>query len=200
MKPSATKQAGRDWQLRPACQGDAADIARLFLISSDGLAAYIWERDRAPDVDLMAHGAARYRRRNTAFSFENCRVAVAGGAVIGMLHAFEMPEDDAVEKDPVLRPYSQLEDPGSLYVSGIAIDAGWRGRGIGNALLDAAEETARAIGLDRVSLICFEANRDALRLYLRRGFDVIDRRPIVAHPTLHYSEGDALLMQMPLAA
>jgi len=36
------------YHIRPAAARDAADIARLFLVSSDGLAAYIWERDRAP--------------------------------------------------------------------------------------------------------------------------------------------------------
>lgn len=185
--------------VRSATAKDAADIARLFLVSSDGLAAYIWERDRAPEVDLMAHGAARYARQGTAFSYENCTVAASDDRVIAMLHAFEMPEPDGVEEDPVLRPYAELEDPGSLYISGIAADADWRGQGIGNALLDVAEDIALKRDCDRLSLICFEANQDALRLYRRRGYVEVDRRPIVPHPCLHYKEGDALLMRLTLS-
>ncbi len=102
------------YHIRPATARDAADIARLFLVSSDGLATYIWERDCAPGIDLLAHGAARYARQGVAFSYENCTVAAAGDRVVAMIHAFEMPESDGVEEDSILRPYSELEDPGSL--------------------------------------------------------------------------------------
>ncbi len=186
------------YHVRPATARDAADIARLFLVSSDGLAAYIWEHDRAPGIDPLSHGAARYARQGVAFSYENCTVAAACDRVVAMIHAFEMPESDGVEEDPILRPYSELEDPGSLYISGIAVDADRRGQGIGNALLDVAEDTASERGCDRLSLICFEANQDALRLYRSRGYVEIDRRPLMPHPCLNYSEGDALLMRLGL--
>lgn len=193
-KPMRTTDAAIS--IRTAVERDAADIARLFLVSSDGLAAYIWDCDRPPGLDLLAHGAARYARRGTAFSYENCTVAASGERVIAMLHAFEMPESEGIEEDPILRPYAELEDPGSLYISGIAVDAGWRGQGIGGALLDVAEDLASHRGCDRLSLICFEENQDALRLYRRRGYEEIDRRPIAPHPCLHHTEGDALLMRL----
>ena len=87
------------YRIRPAEARDAADIARLFLVSSDGLAAYIWERDRAPEVEPMAHGAARYARQGTIFSYENCTVATSGDQVVAMLHAFEMLMSDGIEED-----------------------------------------------------------------------------------------------------
>ena len=106
--------------IRWAERSDAADIARLFLISSDGLAAYIWRKLAPEGAPLEAVGAARYARTGTAFSFENCLLATRGETVVGMAHAFEMPEPsvDDDETDPVLAPYAALEDPGSLYVSG----------------------------------------------------------------------------------
>jgi ribosomal protein S18 acetylase RimI-like enzyme len=188
-----------DYQIRPATAQDAGDIARLFLISSDGLAAYIWDRDRAPGVELMDHGAARYARQAMAFSYENCTIVTSANRVIAMLLAFEIPVAQGVEEDPVLRPYSELEDPGSLYISGVAVDAEWRGKGIGSALLNIAENVASQQGIERLSLICLEANQAALRLYRRRGYTEINRRPIVPHPCLHYSEGDALLMRLSLS-
>ncbi len=184
--------------LRAAVEDDAREIAGLFLISSDGLAAYIWERDRASGVSLIEHGTARYARRSTLFSFENCTLAMMGGEVVAMLHAFEMPADDSVEEDPVLRPYSELEDAGSFYISGLAVKEARRGRGIGGLLLGQAEAKARDQGLTRLSLICFERNEGACALYLRRGYRIIDRRPLVPHPTLHYADGDALLMALEL--
>jgi ribosomal protein S18 acetylase RimI-like enzyme len=185
--------------LRPARRQDAADIARLFLISSDGLAEYIWNRDRPAGVGLLAHGTARYARENTAFSYQNCMVVEAGGGVVAMLHAFEMPDTDGTEDDPVLKPYAKLEDPGSYYISGVAVDGAWRQHGIGSRLLDDAERRARQLGLPATSLICFEANQGACRLYEARGYRVIARRPLVAHPALHYEQGDALLMRCALS-
>lgn len=187
--------------LRPARQDDAAAIARLFLISSDGLAVYIWSHMQQPGESLEAVGARRYAREGVAFSYQNCTMAEVDGRIAGMLHAFPMepPADTgdsgtAEEPDPVLRPYAELEDYGSLYVSGVAVEPEHRGRGIGTLLLAAADERSRALGLPRVSLICFEMNAGAMRLYRRLGYRELDRRPLVPHPTLKYESGDAVLL------
>lgn len=182
--------------IRPALQEEAGEIARLFLISSDGLAAYIWSKMDMPGLSLEEIGAARYARTNTTFSFENCLVAVRDHTIAGMVHAFPM-EANATgpeETDPVLRPYTDLEDPGSLYVSGLAVHDRYRSQGIGSALMDRVHALARWRGLPRVSLICFEANDTAFEFYRKRGFEEIGRWPIVPHPSLHYREGDAVLM------
>ena len=149
----------------PALQEEAGEIARLFLISSDGLAAYIWSRMDMPGLSLEAIGEARYARTGTAFSFENCLVAVLGHRIAGMVHAFPMEEDTsgAGETDPVLRPYAELEDPGSLYISGLAVHDSHRGQGIGGELIECVYALARARGLPRVSLICFEEIRETAR-------------------------------------
>lgn len=183
-------------EIRPARQEEAGEIARLFLISSDGLAAYIWSKMDMPGLSLGEIGAARYARTGTAFSFENCLVATRPGEVAGMVHAFPMEADasGAEETDPVLRPYAELEDPGSLYVSGLAVHDRHRGQGIGSELMNRIYDLGRARGLPRVSLICFERNETAFEFYRRRGFKEIGRRPVVPHPTLHYQDCDALLM------
>lgn len=189
-------EAGSGLDIRWARQEEVGAIARLFLISSDGLAAYIWRRVGPADQRPEAIGAARYARRDTAFSYENCLVALRDGAIVGMAHAFAMTGDGSAptEPDPVLRPYAELEDPGSLYLSGLAVEAPHRGRGIGGELMDCVEGLAFAKALPRVSLICFERNERALAFYRRRGFREIARRPLVPHPSLHYRDGDALLL------
>ncbi|MCT7378655.1 GNAT family N-acetyltransferase [Chelativorans salis] len=182
--------------IRPALQEEAGEIARLFLISSDGLAAYIWSKMDMQGLSLEEIGTARYARTNTAFSFENCLVAVRGYRIAGMVHAFPMEADASgvEETDPVLRPYAELEDPGSLYVSGLAVHDRYRGRGIGGELMDHVYAVARSRGLPRVSLICFERNETAFEFYRKRGFQEIARRPVVPHRSLHDSDGDAVLM------
>lgn len=189
-----------DITLRPALPDDSATIAELFLISSDGLAEYIWSQIAEPGERLRDVGARRYARDGVAFSYQNCLMAERGGTIAGMLHAFPMEQDPDAdpESDPVLRPYSQLEDYGSLYISSVAVFDRFRGQGIGSRLLAAAGERAKAIGLPRLSLICFEGNVGAMRLYQRLGYAEIDRRAIVPHPTLHYSDGDAVLLACPV--
>ncbi|WP_375174613.1 GNAT family N-acetyltransferase [Pseudooceanicola sp.] len=185
-----------EFDIRRAEQKDAAEIAGLFLISSDGLATYIWRKLATDDTSLAAVGAARYARTDTAFSYQNCLLATQGGQIVGMAHAFEMPEagGEDPETDPVLAPYASLEDPGSLYISGLAVHAPFRSRGIGAALLDCVEAVAFTRAIPRMSLICFEQNTRAIDFYLRHGFRVADRRPIVPHPDLHYAGGDAFLL------
>lgn len=187
------------FHIRWARREDAADIARLFLISSDGLAAYIWARQANPGERIDEIGAARYARAGVAFSFENCLLVTRGAEVLGMVHAFEMLEGPGEpESDPVLAPYALLEDPGSLYISGLAVHPPHRDKGIGGALLDCVEALALTRAIQQLSLICFERNDIAREFYFRRGFCIADRRPLVPHPALHYSDGDALLMVRPV--
>ena len=182
--------------IRKARKSDARDVARLFEISSDGLAIYIWSKLQGPGQSLLDVGEARYARENTIFSYENCTMAERGGEIAGMIHVFQDtgPPAEVSESDPVLRPYLELELPGSLYISGIAVYENHRGAGVGSDLMQWAIAHARALGLTKLSLICFERNEGALRLYKRLGFSEIDRRPIVPHPMLHYTDGDAILM------
>ena len=60
--------------------------------------------------------------------------------------------------------------------------------------MERVEGLARAKSLPRISLICFERNERALAFFLARGYQELARRPVVPHPTLHYRDGDALLL------
>jgi ribosomal protein S18 acetylase RimI-like enzyme len=57
------------------------------------------------------------------------------------------------------------------HVIGMLVDENYRGRGIGKALLDAAEGWARERGLPEISLLVFPHNERALRLYRSAGFE-----------------------------
>ena len=187
--------------VRPACKADARRIAELFRISSEGVADYIWRQLARPGEDLLDIGQRRYEREGVPFSWQNCTVVERSGEVVAMAHAFIMPAPTVATPDetpdPVLRPYAELEVAGSFYLSGLAVLAEHRGRGLGTRLLRACCERARSVQAAEVSLICFERNQGALRLYLRAGFAPVDRREIVPHPLIQQT-GDALLMTLPL--
>jgi ribosomal protein S18 acetylase RimI-like enzyme len=182
------------YTLRPARKSDCRRIAELYRISSDGVADYIWAKLAEPGEDVLDVGRRRYEREGTPFSYENCTMVELRGSVVGMLVAFPMEVDEGyVETDPVLAPYSVLEEDQSYYVCGMAVDAEHRRKGIGRALMAEAERACRELGLRKLSLIVFEQNADARRLYERLGYVEKGRHPVIPHPLIHYT-GDALLM------
>ncbi|MGH6915244.1 MAG: GNAT family N-acetyltransferase, partial [Geminicoccales bacterium] len=147
-------------------------------------------------------GQRRYEREDTAFSYQNCLIADHAGEVRGMLHAYvvDPPKDPVAAPapvDPVLKPYGELEVPGSLYIAGVAVLSPFRGQGLGGRLLEAAWDRARSQGVRELSLLCFAGNTGARRLYERSGFVVVDWRPVVPHPMIRHT-GDVLLMLAPV--
>jgi len=179
---------------RPARKEDCAEIAALYSISSDGVADYIWTQIARPGEDILAVGKARYEREESAFSYRNCTVIENRGKVIGMLVAFPLHVDSPEEEsDPVLAPYSKLEEDNSYYICGMALFEKFRGCGLGTEMLAVAEKQARAKGFEKTSLIVFEQNFRAKQLYDRTGYFEVSREPVYPHPLIHYS-GDAILM------
>ncbi len=192
---------------RPAVKADCRRIAELFSIASGGVANYVWSQVDCPGLSLIEIGEQRYARENTEFSYQNCVVAEIGGEVVGMLVAFPMAEEQrdagvgepsgAETSDPevpdVLAPYDEMEVPGSYYVCGVALLPEYRKQGLGQGFLEIARAQAKDLGLRTLSLLVFEQNGGALRLYERCGYRVIDRRKVVPHPFIQY-DGDVLLM------
>lgn len=183
---------------RPATSEDSRSIAELFSISSDGVVDYVWST-LAPDypgLEPIEIGAVRYAREEGNFSYTNCVVAEREGEVIGQLCTYPIETDPAEPDepvDPVLEPYGRLEIPNTLYISSLALFDEFRGMGLGTRMLSIAREQARESGFDALSLLVFEQNTGALKLYEREGFRVVDRGPVVPHPLIHHT-GDVLLM------
>ena len=182
-------------KFRAAKKQDARTIARLYSISSDGVADYIWTQLADPGEDIVDVGERRYARENAAFSYQNCVVAEVDGSVIGMLVTFaiEAPDSPEEETDPVLAPYSKLEEYDSWYICGVALFEGFRGKGLGSQFMSIAEQQARAKQFKKLSLIIFEANAGAKRLYATLGYREVMRDALYPHPLIHYT-GDAILM------
>ncbi len=193
---------------RPASADDSRFIAEMIDISSDGVALLEWA-DRAKmegGRTALDIGAAMYAAEEGDYSYRNCRLAEVAGRRAGMLLSFPLQARDPADAaspppfdgSDVFAPYKYLEAPGTWYVCGVAVPAEFRGQGIGTRLMQIAGQLAREHGHDRLSLVVFEQNTAALRLYRQLGYEVIDRAPIVPHPLIRAS-GDALLMVAPVA-
>ncbi len=189
----------QDTFYRHARVEDSRQIAELFQYSSDGVADYIWRNQAGPGESLLDVGAARYARENTEFSYQNCIIALRRGRVVGMMHAYPVLKAGDVVEDPVLRPYAELEAPGSLYLSGMALKPAFRNGGLGAGFFALARERARRQGLERLSALVFESNTGSLRLCRRQGFALVDARPVVPHPLIR-RQGRVFLLTAAVSA
>jgi phosphinothricin acetyltransferase len=134
-------------QIRDATADDAHDIARIYNQGIEDRLATLETQPRTAE-ERAAWLAARGPRHPVL-------VAADGGMVIGWgaLNAFNP------------RPaYDHVADF-SIYVAREA-----RGRGIGDALLTAIEDRARALNYHKLVLAAFPNNAAGMRLYERHGF------------------------------
>lgn len=93
-------------------------------------------------------------------------VAEVNGDVVGLVHvtAREAPEH------PVLQPRR------FAHVSDMIVHESFRGKGIGNLLLDAAENWAREMGLAEIELSVWAFNESAVALYRKSEFETLSMR------------------------
>jgi ribosomal protein S18 acetylase RimI-like enzyme len=89
---------------------------------------------------------------------EGTALVARAGSVVGFT-SFEIA--DGVFAERVTRGRVQ-----NLYV-----DPAWRDRGVGSALLDAAEAALADAGADRIAIEAMAPNEDARRLYEDRGYE-----------------------------
>jgi ribosomal protein S18 acetylase RimI-like enzyme len=182
---------------------DSRFIAQMLEMSSDGVALIEWSdtargSNGCSPLDI---GAQMYASGEGDYSYRNCRLAEVDGGQAGLLLSFAMTPEPASEPAPpppydgsdVFAPYRYLEAPDTWYVCGIAVVPRFRRRGLGAALMELARQQALDHGYQRLSLVVFEQNQHAVRLYQRLGYQTIKRAPIVPHPLIR-CRGDALLM------
>ncbi|HEY7457175.1 MAG TPA: GNAT family N-acetyltransferase [Xanthobacteraceae bacterium] len=185
--------------LRRARKDDAATLARLIDIAGEGFGSFLWAQSAGPGETALDVGTRRAQREEGGFSYRNATLAEIGGSVAGLLLGYRLadPYDagDVGSLPPTVRPLIELEAkaPGSWYVNALAAFPQYRGKVVGTRLLVEAERLARETRAPALSLIVADQNEGAKRLYLRTGYGVVARRPLVPFPGYAHT-GDWLLM------
>ena len=148
-------------RIRATTADDAPRIADIYLAMARHHAALDPAEYRVPQHEAVV---ARFTGELQAAEDADLHlVAEVDGLVVGSLDAFARPRPPAGSMRAARRSAS----------IGIAVDEGWRGRGIGTALMDAAEAWARETGLDALELDVADPNGDAMRLYQRLGYGLV---------------------------
>jgi putative acetyltransferase len=133
--------------IRPARASDAGSYLRMW--------RGIVEERRWVRTETV--GSLKDYRRSLADSWSDERarfVALAWGEVIGIITIERM-------QHPVNRHVATL---------GMAVEASWRGKGLGSALMAAAMRWARRAGMEKVTLEVYPDNEAGIALYRKFGF------------------------------
>ena len=171
-------------EIRRARASDAADLVRFINMAADDLPLHFWRKTVGPKGDPWTLGQERAARETGNFSYRNAWLAEVDGAVGACLLGYAAEgEPGPINPDtpPIFVPLLELEAlaPGSWYLNVLATYEGFRGKGLGSALLAHAEAIAAAAGHDTISLIAEDTHQDALRLYTAKGYREVARRPVV---------------------
>jgi GNAT superfamily N-acetyltransferase len=150
---------GSGYTIRPAVASDAGFLADMLVEAVNWSTE--WQpksRDRILSAPDTAHYVAGWPRDTD----------------LGVL-----AEADGQPVGAAWLRFRPATDPGYGFVAAdvpeltIGVAAGWRGRGVGRALLRAISGQARARGIARISL-SVERKNHAQRLYLSEGYRVVD--------------------------
>ncbi len=179
------------FNIRPACQNDAAFIAEMMCLSMGSLADYLFENARQPVAMLMKNLVARNAGRfgfGIAFDAEEegkplGALVSCSGARLAILNVAVLPQIFSVMGImPALRflwrgyrlPGGVEAEKDEYYVSNVGVHPSAQGHGIGSRLLVYAEQKAQACRLAKCSLIVSLHNANAFRLYQRTGYQVVE--------------------------
>jgi putative acetyltransferase len=135
-----------EFVVRAARAGDARAMAEIFAAVAEERHGIATE----PPVDIEERTAAFARSADASV------VAVAGGRIVGMLHV-----------EASRHGFGELS---------MLVERGWRGRGVGSALVQAGADWARDQGLHKLCLEVFAHNAVAIALYRTSGFAEEGRR------------------------
>lgn len=186
-------------EIRPAVRSDALALAALYDIAGNALPSFLWARIAANAASVFEVGRGRAQRDDASFSWRNATVAIFDEEVVGMAIGYRQPrrfDRDAIEKaNRAAQPVLELEAlaPDSWFFSALGVFPDFRSQGVGSRLLDLAVKRAWRDGAKVISHIVIEGNEGAVRLFLRKGYAIVERRPSVRYTGAVHA-GDWLLM------
>ena len=179
------------FNIRPAQKEDAAFVAGMFYLTMGKLADHLFKDAQRPVLsvleDLIRRNAGRF---GSGISF----IAESEGGPIGALVSCAGARIDKLNLAvfphimPVLGAvpavkfmWRGIQLPGGreaerdeYYVSNLGVQPSAQGQGFGSRLLAYAEKTAQSNGLNKCALVVALYNRNALRLYERFGYRIVE--------------------------
>jgi GNAT superfamily N-acetyltransferase len=168
---------------RQATLDDAEQIARIVCSTAAGIVETLLG-NLVPGVDADVLLGAAFLRGEGAYRAENALCSREGDSINALLLSYPSSGQKTppivenlipAKRLKVVRPFMEACVPDSLFVNTFWVEESLRGNGHADALMDMAVERCAALGFERISLFCWEDNRQARRFYEKHDFAVFSR-------------------------
>ena len=191
-------------KFRSGTADDATTLALILDAAGRRIPAYFWSVYAADGQSFFEFGRENIRTNDEGKSFhKNWQIAELDNKLLGAFFGFKVanpyPEINYDEEPEWWIPFLELEDmaAGSWLLQAISVLPEYRGQGYASALLERAEEEAKASGAKKITLQVEEINQIALKTYTNNGYAELARRELIPFP-FSQDTGDIILMEKKL--
>ena len=174
--------------IRDAKQTDYRELCELILYAIEDLAQLYAASDDAGEAKATMEEFIRMEQ--SRFSYRNCIAAEENGQILGTVLCYGADRMDELDR-PMLElvrdkgrtaePYPKECRGHRFYIDSIGVYGMSRGKGVGTALIHAAEERGHRLGYDTISLIVDEKKNKTKQLYERLGFQQTGNVELMGH-------------------
>jgi ribosomal protein S18 acetylase RimI-like enzyme len=174
-------------RIRPATREDAAEIARCIIMAEGEMIPFLTGHEDARLAEEKLAGWILSEVPNR-YSLENTLIAETDGGPVAAAITFPadaQPSLDSLILEDVRRRGRDLKRlffegiPDTYYLSTMGVEPGYRRRGIGTALMTAAQDSAKSRGFARASLLVDQDKLRAKAMYERQGFRAVGEVTLV---------------------
>jgi ribosomal protein S18 acetylase RimI-like enzyme len=185
-----SSQAKSFINLRIAQPEDASKIAPLMIEAGNGFYEFLFE-GFGPKSALVQIIEQMVSADKGPYGFQHYLIAERDGQFAGFANSF--PAKSVRDQDPGaipqerwdhIAPITEVMDWESFFFNSIGVLLDERRHGVGQALLESVLVRAKQLGFQSVTLLVWEGNDIARRLYERHGFAVVRTAILAPHPML----------------
>ncbi|GHO89585.1 GNAT family N-acetyltransferase [Dictyobacter formicarum] len=183
-------------EIRPARPEDAPLVVPLFIQAMDDIASTLAGSEQPHEV--QAFMTTFFQLPGNRLSYQNTLVAEEDQQVVGVLILYHGNQAAALDQPIIARLRELKNDPNitldkeaeedEWYIDTLSVSPRYGGRGIGTALLRAAEEHTSSGGPTKIALLVDKNSQRAYRLYQHLNYQQDAVVQISHHPYLHMTK------------
>ena len=192
--------------LQIATPDDAEQIEDIVIETGAGVVEHLLE-DLISGLSARSILAAAFMKGEGSYNTDHIIRSLEDDTINRLLFSYHSSEHKVpplmesllpAKRLNAVRPVLEKSVEDSLYINTIWLAEDLRGSGDADALMEEAVRRCRNLGLNRMSLFCWNDNERALRFYARHGFTLFEHlsTEVLSLPN-HTIGGSILCMQVP---
>lgn len=178
--------------IRSAVKEDAAAAARLLYDALHDVAHQLTGQDG--EEEAVSDLEQFFTEEEGRLSYHQALISEIEGKVAGIIVSYAGDEAERLDRPMVERLRKMKNDPtisldkeadeDEFYLDTLSVSPLYKGKGVGSALIHAAEEQGKKRGYNKSALAVLTTNKRAYSLYLRIGYEV--DKEIIINGNVYY--------------